>query len=107
MQRGLFDTCGLSCLLHMPDIHLNHGLLTTLVEWFHLEHNTFYLSTREMTITFEDIYKILRVLFVGGRVDYDSTPQIGTLALQIVFHDGTIISRSPTSCISWFICMSK
>lgn len=58
----------------MPNIHVNHGMLTALVEHFHFEHNTFHLSIGEMTITPKDIYKILRILFVGDKLDYDSTP---------------------------------
>lgn len=81
----------------MPDIHVNHGLLTALVERFHSEHKTFHLSTREMTITLEDIYRILRIPFIGGRVGYDSSPHLGTDILRRVLHDGTIIAHS----ISW------
>lgn len=58
----------------MLDIHVNHDMLTDLVEHFHSEHNTFHLLVGEMTITPKDIYRILRIPFVGDKVDYDSTP---------------------------------
>lgn len=78
----------------MPDIRVNHGLLTALVERFHFEHNTFHLPTREMTITPKDIYRILRIPFKGGRDDYDSSPYPGTDALRRVLHNDTIIART-------------
>lgn len=53
---------------------MNHGILIVLVENVHFEHNTFHLPVGEMTIMSEDIYKILRISFVGDKVDYDSTP---------------------------------
>lgn len=56
----------------MPDIHVNHEMLTALVERFHSEHNTFHLPVGEMTITPEDVYRILRILFDGDKADYDS-----------------------------------
>ncbi|XP_059073796.1 uncharacterized protein LOC131874436 [Cryptomeria japonica] len=66
----------------MSDICVNRGLLSALVERFHLEHNTFHLLIGEMTITPEDVYRILRIPFSGGRVDYDSSPQVVITALH-------------------------
>lgn len=43
-ERGHIGLCGFGYLLQMPDIHVNHGMLTSLVEHFHSEHNTFHLS---------------------------------------------------------------
>ena len=64
---------------------VNHGLLTALVERFHSETNTFHLSMGEMTVTPEDIWRILRIPFHGARVVYDTVPQAGTAALSAVF----------------------
>lgn len=73
-QRGHIGLCGFGFLLQMPDIHVNHGMLTALLERFHYEYNTFHLPVGEMTITPENIYTILRISFAGDKVDYDSTP---------------------------------
>jgi hypothetical protein len=56
----------------MPDLRVNHGLLTALVEGFHSEMNTFHLPQGEMMVTPEDVYQILRVPFHGLRVEYDT-----------------------------------
>lgn len=86
----------------MPDIYVNHGMLTALVDHFNSEHNTFHLLVGEMTIMPEDIYRILRILFIGDKVNYDSTQQLGVLALRWIFHDETILERS----ITWDDLMS-
>ena len=54
-DRAHITRLGLSSLCHIPIVLVNHGLLTTLVENFHLEMNTFHLPMGEMTITSEDI----------------------------------------------------
>lgn len=73
-QRDHIGLCGFGYLLEMPDIHVNHNLLTALVKHFHFEHNTFHLPIGEMMITPEEIYRILRIPFTGEKVDYDLTP---------------------------------
>lgn len=71
-KRAHIDLYGFRYLLQMPDIHVNHGMLTALVDHFHSEHNTFHLPVGEMTITLEDIYMNLRISFAGYKLDYDS-----------------------------------
>ena len=39
----------------------NYGLLTVLAKRWHNKNNTFHLPTREVMITLEDVYQILRV----------------------------------------------
>lgn len=75
MQRVNISLCAFRYLLQMPNICVNHGMLTTLVERFHSEHNTFHLPIGEMTIMPQDIYRILRIPFDGDKIDYDSTPR--------------------------------
>lgn len=45
----------------------------------------------------------MRILFVGDKVDYDSTQQPGVLALRQIFHDETILERA----ITWDDMMSR
>ena len=42
---------GLGRLLRVPDIDLDHALITTLVERWRLETHSFHLPHNEMTIT--------------------------------------------------------
>lgn len=75
--------CGLGPLLAMPQgIQANRGLLTTLAERWHLEHNTFHLPMGEMSVTSEDVYQILGISVVGALVVYDHKEIGGTAALQ-------------------------
>lgn len=73
IDRAYIDLCGFTYLLEISDICVNHEMLTALVKHFHSEHNTFHLPVGEMTITPEDVYRILRIPFAGDKVDYDST----------------------------------
>ena len=76
---------GISSLCQIPIVMVNHDLLTALVEHFHSETKTFYLPMGEMTVTPEDIWRILRIPFHGARVVYDTVPQAGIAALSVVF----------------------
>ena len=84
---------GLTHLCDLPDIRVNHGLLGALVECFYLETNTFHLPPREVTVTPEDIYRILRIPFYRLRVEYDWQPQVGTAALRDIFQDDLVMGR--------------
>ena len=79
------ERLGLSSLCRIPAVMVNHGLLTDLVERFHSEMNTFHLPMGEMTITPEDVWRILRIPFHGARVMYDTAPRVGIAALSEVF----------------------
>lgn len=102
-ERAHIDLCGFGYLLRMSDICVNHGMLTVLVECFHSEHNNFHLPVGEMMITPEDVDGILRILFAGDKVDYDSTQRLSVLALRWIFHDETILECTTT----WDDLMSR
>lgn len=81
-QRGHIGLCGFGYLLQIPDIHVNHNMLTTLVEHFHSEYNTFHLLVGEMMINPKDIYRILRIPFdwrAQQRDMFMTRPLIGRL----------------------------
>lgn len=103
VEQAHIDLCSLTHLLRLSDIRVNHGMLTTLVERFHSEHNTFHLPVGEMTITPKDVYRILRIPFVGNKVDYDSRHLPGLQAVRHVFRDLDILTHS----ISWDIMVSR
>lgn len=103
VDRAHIDLCGLPHLLDLPDIRVNHGMLTALVERFHSEHNTFHFPLGEMTINPEDVYRILCIPFVGDKVDYDAAQLSRLLAVRHVFKDLDILTRS----ISRDVMMSK
>lgn len=103
IDRDHIDLCGFTHLLQMSDIRVNHGMLTALVERFHSENNTFHLPVGEMTITPEDVYKILRIPFARDKVDYDSTQRPGILSLRCIFHHEDIL----TWAISWDDMMAR
>lgn len=62
---------GLRHILYVPQFWANMGLLTTLVERWHLETCSFHLLMGEMTVTFEDVYKIMRISIDGELALYD------------------------------------
>ena len=47
----------------------------TLAKQWHSEHNTFHISTEEMTVTLEVVYRILRIPVMGELVVYDHEEQ--------------------------------
>lgn len=102
-DRAHIDLCSFGHLLHMLDIHVNHGVLTALAERFHSKHNTFHLLVGEMTITPKDVYQILRITFAGNKVNYDSAQWLGILALRWIFHDETILEWA----ITWDVLMTR
>ena len=70
----------------MPEIRSNSRLLTALAERWHSETSSFHLPTREVTVTLEDVWRILRILIVGELVVYD--PAAGHTVLQWMFSCG-------------------
>lgn len=65
------DACGLRHLLYMPNIIHNRGLLIALAERWHNEHNKFHLPNGEISVTLEDVYKIVCISVIGEFVQYD------------------------------------
>lgn len=74
----------------MPKITHNRGLLTELAKRWHSEHNTFHLPSSEISVTLEDVYRILHILVIGELVQYDFEDRIGTKACRAVFADDII-----------------
>lgn len=74
----------------MFEIMHNKGLLTTLAERWHNEHNTFHLPTGEISVTLEDVYRILHIPVTGELVQYDYQDQVGIEACKVVFADESI-----------------
>ena len=61
-QRGLdprimqyIEATSLTGLFKVPDMKVDHALITTLVEWWRSETHTFHLPHGEMGITLQDI----------------------------------------------------
>ncbi|KAH9310115.1 hypothetical protein KI387_038026, partial [Taxus chinensis] len=55
-----------------------------LIERWNLEKNTFYLPTGKMTVTLEDVFRILR-LPITGRPVYQAGPSMARGAITVVF----------------------
>ena len=71
-QRGLdprimqyIEATGLTGLFKVPDMEVDHALITTLVERWHPETHTFHLPHAEMGITLQDIEVMLGILVDG------------------------------------------
>ena len=67
-ERVAYRVMGFNWFLGMPYIWVNHRLQTDLIERWHIEYNTFHLSTREVMITLEDVYQILWVPSHGDAI---------------------------------------
>ena len=67
----------------MPEIRSKNGLLTALVERWHLEMSSFHLPIGEAIVTLEDVWHILKVLIEIELVVYD--PTIGHTVLHQMF----------------------
>ena len=102
-ERAHIEAMGLTHLCDLPNIQVNHGLLGVLVERFHSKRNTFHLLPREVTVTLEDIYKILRIPFHGMRMEYDRRLQEDIAVLRDIFHDDLLMGRA----IAWDDMIAK
>ena len=59
------DATGLTGLFEVPDMEVNHALITALVEQWCLEMHTFHLPHGETGITLQDIEVMLGILVDG------------------------------------------
>lgn len=89
-ERNIVIHCGLRALIGLPEIGVNRGLLTALAERWHSEHNTFHLPTGEITVTPEDVWRILRVPLVGHEVFFESRAGVAIRTARRFFQDDTI-----------------
>ncbi|GLJ23507.1 hypothetical protein SUGI_0445390 [Cryptomeria japonica] len=76
---------GLRHVLYVLEFWVNMGLLTALAKRWHSETCTFHLSMGEMTVTLEDVYRILRIPINGELIPYDRDGD--REALRRVFQD--------------------
>ena len=84
-DRVLIAACGLHHALYWPLIRANRGLMTAIVERWHSETSTFHLPIGEITITLEDVYRILRLPITRELVQYDQHG--GIEVCQDIFSD--------------------
>ncbi|KAH9300104.1 hypothetical protein KI387_011687, partial [Taxus chinensis] len=100
----LLEAVGLGPVSQMPSIILDHGLLTALAERWHSESQCFRLPTGEMTVTIEDVWRILRVPMMGTLIEYSADAGLIRAACSALFdvddipHDGMTIALH--ECIS-------
>lgn len=69
-DRVAMEAMGLRYIMYVPEFWTNMGLLTALAERWYLETCTFHLPMGEMTVTLEDVYRILRIPIVEELVPY-------------------------------------
>ena len=69
------DAAGLTRLFKVPDMEVDHALITALVERWRLEMHTFHLPHGEMGITLQDIEVMLGI-------SVDRLPVIGRTNLK-------------------------
>lgn len=91
-DRAAIKEMGLRHVLYVPEFQANMGLLTALAERWHSEMCTFHLPMGEMTVTLEDVYKILRVSIDGEMILYDRDGD--KEALRWVFQDPGLEMRA-------------
>ncbi|KAH9322296.1 hypothetical protein KI387_016935, partial [Taxus chinensis] len=68
VQWGIMREVGLGGFQRYRAIYMDHNLMVTLIKRWDPATNVFHLPTREMTITLEDVYHILRLLIDGEAV---------------------------------------
>jgi len=68
------EEISLSYLAFANYIYHDRDMLTTLMERWDSNSNTFHLSTGEMTVTLEDVYRITRLPIRGKLVNMVPVP---------------------------------
>ena len=92
---------GLIGLFKVPDMEVDHALITALVEQWRLETHMFHLPHGEMGITLQDIEVMLGIpvdgLPVTGRTEY----KWNLLCQELLSHEPPpVISNSNTSTLT-------
>ncbi|KAH9321050.1 hypothetical protein KI387_015689, partial [Taxus chinensis] len=67
-EWALINRVGLSGIRYYSRITHNHAMLQALIERWNPEKNTFYMPKGEMTVTLEDVFRILRLPMIGRPV---------------------------------------
>ncbi|GLJ04942.1 hypothetical protein SUGI_0007490, partial [Cryptomeria japonica] len=70
-DKAAIEVMGLRYILYVPEFRANMGLLIALAGRWHYETCTFHLPMGEMTVTLEDVYRILRIPIDGELIPYD------------------------------------
>lgn len=83
---GYITDAGLGGLFHVPNIELDHALITALVERWRPETHSFHLPHGEMTITLQDIEVIMGVPVVGLPVVGKTNMEWGNLCHELLGH---------------------
>ncbi|XP_059070641.1 protein MAINTENANCE OF MERISTEMS-like [Cryptomeria japonica] len=91
-DRIAIEEMGLRHVLYVPEFRANMGLLTALAERWHSETCTFHLPMGEMTVTLEDVYRILHIPIDGELIPYDRDGD--GEALRRVFQDPGLEMRA-------------
>lgn len=94
-DRLLIGATGLYHIIYTPKSWENLDMLTALAKRWHSEMSTFHLPIGEMTVTLEDVYRILRLPIIGELVQYDRRG--GLTECRAIFGDDEIDETE----ISW------
>lgn len=70
-------------MMYLPVIQMNHGLLIVLAERWHNETCSFHLVMGQMTVTLEDVWRILHIPIREELVTYDCP--LGTVVIHRIF----------------------
>ncbi|KAH9328853.1 hypothetical protein KI387_000961, partial [Taxus chinensis] len=65
VQWSVMWEVGLSGVQRYRVVDRDHSLMVALIERWDPETNVFHLPTREMMVTLEDVYRILRLSIIG------------------------------------------
>ena len=95
------EATGLTGLFKVPDMEVDHALITALVERWHSEMHTFHLPHGEMGITLQDIEVMLGIpvdgLPITGRTDL----KWNEVCRELLGHEPPpVISNSNTSTLT-------
>ena len=77
---------GLDRLLRVPNIDLDHALITTLVKRWWPETHSFHLPHGEMTITLQDMEDIIGVPVNDPVVGFTNMHEWGDLCAELLGH---------------------
>lgn len=65
--------------MHFLEVMTNRAMIIALIEWWYSKTCSFHLPTGEVSITLEDVWRILHILIFGRRVSFDHHDGISSL----------------------------